>query len=127
MVEKLFGEIWNFISILYETLKLYYCVISESMVSRGLHATSGCQETPIFGQNLERGWLLGHKMAPNDQKHLIMTIWGPFGPQGTLASLSRLAILGPKTFGKRAILGPSVHIIGGWQYPKLLQTNFVYA
>merc|ERR1711928_14347 len=41
---------------------------------------------------------------------------------GTSASLPCSAIFGPK----RAILDPSAHMIEGWQWPKLLQTNLVY-
>ena len=41
---------------------------------------------------------------------------------GTSASLPCLAIFGPK----RAILDPPAHMIEGWQWPKLLQTNLVY-
>ena len=37
-------------------------------------------------------------------------------------SLPCTAIFGPK----RAISGPPAHMIEGWQWPKLLQTNFVY-
>ena len=50
------------------------------------------------------------------------SFWALLDRFGTSASLPCSAIFGPK----RAILDPSAHMIEGWQWPKLLQTNLVY-
>ena len=50
------------------------------------------------------------------------SFWTLLDHFGTLASLPCLAIFSPK----RAILDPPAHMIEGWQWPKLLQTNLVY-
>ena len=50
------------------------------------------------------------------------SFWTLLDHFGTSTSLPRFAIFGPK----RAILDPSAHMIEGWQWPKLLQTNLVY-
>ena len=64
----------------------------------------------------------GPKMAPNGQKHVILTFGIILGPLRPLWDIGKPAIFGHK----RAILDPSVHMIEGWQWPKLLQTNLVY-
>ena len=50
------------------------------------------------------------------------SFWALLDHFGALASLPCSAIFGPK----RAISDPSAHMIEGWQWPKLLQTNLVY-
>merc|ERR1712047_49070 len=50
------------------------------------------------------------------------SFWALLDRFGTPASLPCSAIFGPK----RVILDPSAHMIEGWQWPKLLQTNLVY-
>ena len=70
--------------------------------------------------------LNGTKLAPNDKKTCYIdhfrSFWTPLDHLGTSARLPCLAIFGPK----RAILDPPEHMIEGWQWPKLLQTNLVY-
>ena len=50
------------------------------------------------------------------------SFWTLLDHFGKSVSLPCTAIFGPK----RAISGPPAHMIEGWQWPKLLQTNFVY-
>ena len=64
---------------------------------------------------------------PQMAKHVyyidnFVSFWTLLDHFGTLASLPCLAIFSPK----RAILDPPAHMIEGWQWPKLHQTNLVY-
>ena len=49
------------------------------------------------------------KMAPNDQRHVILTIWGSFGPHSDIGKTARFG----RSWSQKGHYEPPVHIIGG--------------
>ena len=114
-----FGTIWTLFD--HFTQNLIFC----------LESTKCFLAKVIWSKNSSFVWndQKESKWAQNDPKwsntcyidHL-GSFWALLDHFGALASLPCSAIFGPK----RAILDPSAHMIEGWQWPKLLQTNLVY-
>ena len=114
-----FGPIWT----LWNHFRQHLIFGSKSLWPRSTLCFLGKKSSFVWNDQKGSKWSQnGPKWSKTCYIDHLGSFWTLLDHFWTSASLPCLAIFGPK----RAILDPPAHMIEGWQWPKLLQTNFVY-